>query len=183
MDCAQEATPPAAAPDLPLPNLRAIALPPIELSFETARRWNSLGSQTRREIFADNIPLPAASRDGLPRYRRRYRPRATESSPSIASIAALHFLYRLPQAIRHKADQSWQRPADNTWSARRSPRTTSSNSRGLEKSRKDEPVQSQAVPLARYESGGINSHAWDWCKSNQSTECSRAEAFALAMQE
>src|SRR5271165_911319 len=180
MDCFPGATPPAAAPDLPLQDPRAIVLPRIELLSAIARRWNSLESQTRREISADNILLRVASRDELPRYRQRYRPHATESSPSIVSITGLRFLCRLPPATRHRADRSWRRPADNIWSAKRSPRTTSSNSRDLETSRTDEPVQSRAVLLARYENDGRDFPAWDWCKSNRSTGCSTAEAFALA---
>src|SRR5277367_6636273 len=139
MDCVQGATLPAAGPNLPLQDLRAIVLPPIELLFVIAGRWNFRGSQTRLEISADNIRLPVAGRDGLPRYRRRYRRRAAGSSPSIASISALRFLCRSPPAVRRMADRSWQRPADSTWSAKRWPRTTSSNFRDL--------AQSRAVPL------------------------------------
>src|SRR5208282_5743465 len=119
------ATLPAAAPDPPLPDLRAVVPPPIELLSAIAKRWNCRGSQTRWEISEDNILLPVASRDGLPRYRRRYRQRAVESSPSIASIIGLRFLCRLRPAKRRRAGRSWQRPAGSTWSARRSPRTTS----------------------------------------------------------
>src|SRR3984893_3607980 len=141
MDCVPRATPPAAAPDLPLQDLRAIVLPPIEPLSVTVRHLNSLGSQTRREISADSIPLPRGGRDGLPRDRRRDQPRAAGSSLSIEAIAGLHSLAILPPVTRHRADRSRQRPADSTWSAGRSPRTTSSNSGDLERFRTGEPVQ------------------------------------------
>src|SRR5580692_4498995 len=144
MDCAPGAIPPAAAPNLPLQDLRAIARPPIELLFAIARRWNSLGSRTRQEISADNIPHPMEGPDGLPRYRQRCRPHAKASSLSIASITALRFLCRLPPAERNRADRFWRRLADSTWSAKQSPRTTSSNFRDQETSRTNEPVQSRA---------------------------------------
>src|SRR5580692_6385006 len=141
MDCVPRATLLAAAPSLRLRDLRAIVLPPIELSSRIVKRWSSLGSQTRPEISEDSIPLPKERRDGLARDRSHDRLRAAASSPSIRAIAALHSLCRLPPAERYTADQSWRRPADSTWSATRSPRTTLSNSPDLERSRTDEPVR------------------------------------------
>src|SRR5580692_1045351 len=103
MGCVLGATLLAAAPGLRLRGPRAIVLKPRELLSQIAKHWNSLGSQTRREISEDSIPLPGERRDGLARDRSRGRRRAAVSNPSIRAIAALHSLYRLPPAVRCRA--------------------------------------------------------------------------------
>src|ERR1700720_3348819 len=105
MGCVPRATPPAAAPNLPLQYPRAIVPPPIEPLSEIVRRLNSLGSQTRREISEDSILLPSGGRDGLLQDRRRDQPRVAGSSPSIEAITGLHSLCILPLVIRYKADR------------------------------------------------------------------------------
>src|SRR5580704_13559127 len=117
MGCAPEATEPAAEPGLPLRGRRVVVLRQITPLSATAGHSSSLGSRTKREIFAGSIRRRAELRGGPARCRNRDRRREAESSLSTEATAGLRFLCKSPPAARRKADRLAQRPAGNTWSA------------------------------------------------------------------